>query len=177
MPVERTIKRPLRQLTLTGSSVPNPKPAASKTSSKSKKSSTQRVYTDTILTIKPHFAELIAKREKNHEYRKYELRDTVERLWLYQTAPVSAITHVIRTDRPKRPGEVQDPSGIGNNDFDNGLKQSKFGFPVLGLYELKAPLKTAEMKSQYDISPPQGYLYAPQKLVEELKIEEMTKLF
>lgn len=81
------------------------------------------------------------------------------------------------TARPKRPGEVQDSSGIGNDDFDNGLKESKFGYPVLGLYKLEKPLKAVDMNSLYGISPPQGYLYAPKKLVEEVKIEEMNKLF
>ena len=64
------------------------------TQKKKRKSKEDRVYTDTILTIKPEFAQMIEKREKNHEYRKYELRDTVERLWLYETAPTSALTYV-----------------------------------------------------------------------------------
>ena len=46
---------------------------------------------DAIIAIKPHFAQLIAARKKNHEYRKYKLA-ALQRLWLYQTAPKSMIT-------------------------------------------------------------------------------------
>ena len=53
-----------------------------------------RVYSDVVLTIKPEFVKLLAARTKNHEYRKYKLREAVERLWLYETAPTMAITYV-----------------------------------------------------------------------------------
>ena len=43
--------------------------------------------------------------------------------------------HVVLTTHLKNPGQVQDPSGAGNDDFDKDLKDSKFGYPVLGLVE------------------------------------------
>jgi hypothetical protein len=79
--------------------------------------------TDAILPIKPEFMELIVSGQKNYEYRKY-LMDGVIRIWLYEIAPISAITHMMETSNPKTPGEVQDPTGIGNDDFDKGLKKS-----------------------------------------------------
>ena len=54
-----------------------------------------RSTTDVLLTIKPEFTKLIAQRKKNHEYRKYKLKESVCRLWLYETAPTSAITCVV----------------------------------------------------------------------------------
>ena len=36
------------------------------------------------------------------------------------------------TAQPKVPGEVQDPNGIGNDDFDAGKKE--YGYPVLKLH-------------------------------------------
>lgn len=80
------------------------------------------------------------------------------------------------TSCPKTPGQVCDPSGIGNDDFDRGLKKSKFGYPVLGLYRLKEPLKSAAMKG-FQITPPQGLVYAPRSLVDGLPLDEMEKLF
>lgn len=73
--------------------MPTGKASSSKSPSKSK-SKVERVFTDTILCIKPEFSQLIASREKNHEYRNYQLRSTVVRLWFYETAPTSAITYV-----------------------------------------------------------------------------------
>lgn len=80
------------------------------------------------------------------------------------------------TSRPKTPGQVKDPSGVGNDDFDAGLKKSKFGYPVLGLYRLKTPLKPAVMK-EYEILPPQGLVYATKTLVDGIPLAEMEKLF
>lgn len=87
------------------------------------------------------------------------------------------VRHVMTTTQPKRPGEVNDPSGFGNDDFDKGLKDSKFGYPVLGLYKLNPPIRSGDMKSKFDISPPQGYLYAPRKLVDDIPLHSMEKLF
>ena len=83
----------------------------------------------------------------------------------------------MQTSNPKRPGEVQDSSGVGNDDFDAGKKESKYGYPVMALYELQTPLDSKHMKADYRISPPQGYYYAPEKLVEAVKVEDMEKLF
>ncbi|KAJ8515416.1 hypothetical protein ONZ45_g7142 [Pleurotus djamor] len=172
MPAERTKK--LTQRTLDGKVA-----AKSLDTTKSKSKSTKgppRVYTDAVLTIKPEFADLIAKREKNHEYRKYQLREDVVRLWLYETAPTSALTYVIETGPPKRPGEVQDSSGIGNDDFDAGKKESKFGYPVVGLLRLQKPLKVSDMK-EHGLATPQGYYYATKSLVDGEPLDEMERIF
>jgi hypothetical protein len=136
----------------------------------------ERVYTDAVLPIKQEFMDLIAAGKKNHEYRAYKMRETVERIWLYTTTPTCAVTHVMVTSRPKIPGQVCDPSGVGNDDFDLGLKKSKFGYPVLGLYRLKDPLKPEAMK-KLEIAPPQGLVYAPKSLVDNIPLGEMEKLF
>jgi len=59
------------------------------------------------------------------------------------------------TSHPKTPGQVRDPNRIGNDDFDNGRKVPKFGYPVLSLYKLKTPLKLEVMKA-YGVSSQQG---------------------
>ncbi|TFK83007.1 hypothetical protein K466DRAFT_529590 [Polyporus arcularius HHB13444] len=197
MPVERTLKKSLHQTTLLGftksscatspdslSNEPSPprrvqsapKSTKPKNKSKAKTGDENRVSTDAILSIKPEFTKLIAARKKNHEYRKYKL-ETVTRFWLYETAPTSAITYLMFTATPKVPGEVNDPSGVGNDDFDQGLKQSKYGYPVTELYKLQKPLTTAELKERFDIAVPQGWRYATKKLVEEMRLEDMEKIF
>ncbi|RDX44246.1 hypothetical protein OH76DRAFT_1409365 [Lentinus brumalis] len=203
MPVERTPKKALHQTTLSGfaksstawkppratspdslSDEPSPpkrvqsapKSTKQKKKSKPKAGDENRVSTDAILSIKPEFTKLIAARKKNHEYRKYKL-ETVTRFWLYETAPTSAITYLMFTATPKVPGEVNDPSGVGNDDFDQGLKQSKYGYPVTELYKLQKPLTTAELKERFDIAVPQGWRYATKKLVEEMRLEDMEKIF
>lgn len=70
-----------------------------------------------------------------------------------------------------------DSSGVGNDDFDAGLKKSKYGYPVLALYKLPTPLDSSKMKEEYGVSPPQGYYYATVKMVETVKLEDMEKVF
>jgi len=91
MPATRTGAKPketTRQLTLTGELA-----SVTPLSKSRSRSSIERIYTDAILSIKPEFIELIAAREKNHEYRGYKMRDTVIQIWLYTTTPISAITY------------------------------------------------------------------------------------
>ncbi|KXX73500.1 hypothetical protein MMYC01_209965 [Madurella mycetomatis] len=104
-------------------------------------SGSDRVETDVLLAIKPVHLANIASQQKNHEYRKYCLRDGVTRLWFYETSEGG---HVRRT-----PGTVpEEPFGIGNEDFNRGLKQSKYGYPILQLYELIEPITLDEMKDR-----------------------------
>jgi hypothetical protein len=88
----------------------------------------------------------------------------------------SKSSHVIVTSRPKIPGQVCDPLGIGNDDFDRGLGKSKFGYPVLGLYRSKILLNREAMKD-FQLTPPQRLVYAPKSLIDAVPLEEMEKLF
>ncbi|KAK7408561.1 hypothetical protein QQX98_009266 [Neonectria punicea] len=117
----------------------------------------ERVLTDVLLSIKPpHFVN-IASQQKNHEYCKYWLKDGVERLWLYETGDEggrSSITHIAVVPAAVRrtPGTVPtEPFGIGNDDFNAGRKVSKYGYPILKLYELLVPVALSEMKSQWEM--------------------------
>ena len=44
------------------------------------------MLTDVLLSIKPVHLANIVSRQKNHEYRKYRLRDEATRLWFYETS-------------------------------------------------------------------------------------------
>lgn len=63
------------------------------------------------------------------------------------------------------PGE---PFGIGNAEFNAGLKESKYGYSVLELYELVHPVTLAEMKSQWGMGgAPMGWRYIERDLWED----------
>ncbi|KDQ54799.1 hypothetical protein JAAARDRAFT_71603 [Jaapia argillacea MUCL 33604] len=173
MPATRTSKSST-QLTLTGEPVKQPAVSKSKSKSKTKQ---ERVETDVIISIKPEFAHLISTREKNHEYRKYKLKDSVERMWFYETAPTSAIRYVASIGHAKVPGEVKDSSGVGNDDFDAGKKLSKYGYPVSGLCRLKTHITSTQMKQSYGMSPPQAFIYATPKLLEDHPLTDQETVF
>ncbi|KAJ4258083.1 hypothetical protein NW762_008223 [Fusarium torreyae] len=134
----------------------------------------ERVPTDVLLWIKPvHLANIIS-REKNHEYRSYRLKNGVSRLWLYETGGGggrSAITHVavIPPTTRHEPGSVPtEPFGIGNTEFNAGLKESKYGYPILELYELINPVTLNEMKTRWGIGgAPMGWQYVRLDLWED----------
>ncbi|KAH7174795.1 uncharacterized protein B0J16DRAFT_418236 [Fusarium flagelliforme] len=136
-------------------------PTLKKMSQKSK-SDAESIKTDALLPIRPLHLANIVLREKNHEYRKYRLRDGVCRLWLYETGSgggSSSITHiaVIPPRTRHKPGEVPtEPYGQGNKDFNAGVKLSTFGYPILELYELVNPVTLNEMKARW------GFRVAPQ---------------
>ena len=89
------------------------------------------VVTDIVLYIRPKHMTKITTQTKNHNYCKYELPHTVHRLWFFETDHVNAITFMATTSPAKKPGEVNDSSGIGNDDFDAGLKGCKFSYPIV----------------------------------------------
>ncbi|KAK1783657.1 hypothetical protein QBC45DRAFT_398472 [Copromyces sp. CBS 386.78] len=166
---------PVSKKGITGGSTPksntsrvskSKKPSKSK-SNPSNNDDDERIKTDVLMAIKPIHLANIVSREKNHEYRKYRLKDEVVRLWLYETKEGgqgrASITHIAVIPEGVRhtPGTVPtEPRGIGNDDFNAGLKQSKFGYPVLEVYELVKPVTLAEMKSKWGMrSAPMGWQY------------------
>nr|RBQ89723.1 hypothetical protein FVER53263_20256 [Fusarium verticillioides] len=154
------------------------------------KTRAERVETDVLLAIKPEHLANIISREKNHEYRKYCLKDGVSRLWLYETGSGggrSSITHiaVIPSNTRHEPGSVPtEPFGIGNEDFNAGRKESKYGYPILELYELVNPVTLNEMKTRWGMGgAPMGWQYVTSDLWEdrwgedEQRGEKVKKLF
>ncbi|KAF5582217.1 pisatin demethylase cytochrome P450 [Fusarium pseudocircinatum] len=142
------------------------------------------------VAIKPEHLANITSREKNHEYRKYRLKNGVSRLWLYETGSRggrSSITHiaVIPPNTRHEPGSVPtEPFGIGNQDFNAGRKESKYGYPILELYELVDSVTLNEMKTRWGMGgAPMGWQYVASDLWEdrwgedEERSEKVKKLF
>ncbi|MEZ6255730.1 MAG: hypothetical protein R3B92_03100 [Patescibacteria group bacterium] len=114
---------------------------------------------EVLFSLKPQFAELIEKKKKTHEFRKYQPKTAPTRLWFYITSPVSELIYIADV-KPV----VQYPNriptiGYGNEDFNNGLKKSKFAFPITHLYKLKQPLTLKTLKDKYGFTAPQGFAY------------------
>lgn len=114
---------------------------------------------DVLFSLKPKFAELIEKKEKTHEFRKYTPKRPPTRLWFYITAPVSTLVYVADVDPViKFPHKIPN-GGYGNSDFNNGLKKAEFAFPIRHLYKVKTPLNLNELRLNYNFTAPQGFAY------------------
>ena len=89
-------------------------------------------------------------------------------------------THADRTllfSNGKKPSEVEDEEGLGNLDFKQGLKESKFAYEILHLYKIRTVLTGPELKEKYKLSPPQRYQYLPGILADAVVWDEQEMLF
>lgn len=132
--------------------------------------------TDVIMAIRPEFMSLIVRRQKNYDYRKYKLKTTITRIWFYEIEPINAITYLVITSHPREPDQVQDSSGIGNDDFDKGMKKSRFGYPIHELYQLAHPIHQANIRD-YGQWNGQGPLYSINDSVGHEGVQKIDKVF
>ncbi|KAK4228061.1 hypothetical protein QBC38DRAFT_498833 [Podospora fimiseda] len=82
----------------------------------------------------------------------------------------AAITHIAVIPQGVRhePGDVPtEPFNIGNDDFNAGLKVSKYGYPVLEVHKLVKPVTLDEMKSKWGMGAPMGWRYVGRELWED----------
>jgi len=97
--------------------------------------------------------------------------------WLYETESINTIQYVIKVGPIKTPGQVQDSTGLGNDDFNKGLKESKYGYPILEIHQLDKPLPGSLMKDLIGILPPYQFKYATIQLLLQYPETEMKQIF
>ncbi|VUC24594.1 unnamed protein product [Clonostachys rosea] len=116
-------------------------------------------HRDIIISIHPEHVASIISRAKNHEFRNYLLPTSVKRLWIYETSPLSSIRYIATISHGKRPGEICNPHGLRNDEFDRGDLEGrvKFAYEILKLEQLPKSYSLSELKTK-------GWLKgAPQK--------------
>ena len=106
-----------------------------------------------VLAISPVWASAIRDGSKTCEFRKYMLPPDVRFAWLYETGPVFGISTVIELDSLRLPGQVLGPR-VGNDDFNAGIKASRFAYPILSTHRLPCLVSSSELTSDFSISVP-----------------------
>ena len=116
--------------------------------------------------------QLIIRREKNHEFRRYRLPDTVARIWFYLSAPLSHIAYVceVLPVRGRRPGEQPLPEdGVGNKEFNErheDWEKYNYAYPVQSVYKVATPISLRELKENYGLKgAPRSAVYASDTLL------------
>jgi predicted transcriptional regulator len=134
--------------------------------------------TDILISIYPKHVANIVTRQKNHEFRKYLIPSTVERIWIYETAPISAIQYCAVIDPGKQPGELaeDDLDALDNRKFNDGEtlspggSGSRYAYKISGLYRLESSLTLEDLKRKgWAKGAPQKYNFASQEMVLELR--------
>ncbi|KAF8491960.1 hypothetical protein JB92DRAFT_3004774 [Gautieria morchelliformis] len=135
------------------------------------------VNSDIFISIKGPHMDNIVSRAKNHEFRKYLIPETVERMWFYVSSPDQTLRYVATVSKGKTPGDIDSEDGIGNAEFNKGLKDAKYAYEVLHLHKLLEPLPLARLREGYHLFPPQRFTYLPRQLCEDVPWEQQEQLF
>ncbi|MEE3343794.1 MAG: hypothetical protein VZS44_06870 [Bacilli bacterium] len=112
-----------------------------------------------FISIKPQYIKLIITGEKNYEFRKYIPKEKINKLYVYETTPTKSLKYIMTIDKIiEYPNKIKEP-GYGNEDFNNGLKKSKYAYHISKVEELDKSIELSELKSIYSFTPPQSYAY------------------
>lgn len=112
-----------------------------------------------FISIKPEFTEKIENGEKNYEFRKYIPKEEFDKLYVYETVPTCSLKYILTIDKIiKFPNKI-DEKGYGNNDFNKGLKKSKFAYHILKVEKIDNPISLKELKNRFGFTAPQSYAY------------------
>ena len=70
-------------------------------------------------------------------------------------------------------------NGIGNAESSSGSKKdvANYAYETLHLYKLRVPLPLVELRENYNLAPPQRFVYLPRRLFEGVAWEKQEKLF
>jgi hypothetical protein len=79
----------------------------------------------------------------------------------------------------KSPGEIEVEDGMGNADFNAGLKKdvAAYAYEIKELYKLRYPLPLADMQKKYGMSFPQRFAYVTESMVKDIVVEDQIRLF
>jgi predicted transcriptional regulator len=112
-----------------------------------------------FLSIKPEFTKRIELGEKNYEFRKYIPKEKFDILYVYETVPTCSLKYVLAIDKIiEYPNKIPE-KGYGNEDFNSGLKKSKFAYHILKVEKLDNPIPLKELKTRFGFAAPQSYAY------------------
>lgn len=148
-----------------------------------KNSNRSSIKSDVILPIQEPYMQQIVTGEKTYEFRKYCLKQSIERIWFYRTAPYSSIEYIceILPAKTRNPGDLAlEEDGIGNKEFNTRHKDWEgydFAYKILSVYKLDMPITLKDLKNDHGIrSAPRGLVYAPPSLMALVQWQKQTKL-
>ena len=122
------------------------------------------------ISIKPVHLKRIVTGKKNYEFRNYYPKEHIDVLYVYESSPTCELKYIVELGEiVKYPNKIT-KEGYGNDDFNKGLKNSKYAYEIKQLYELEKAIPLKELKEKYGFNPPQSYAYDVryEKLTEDI---------
>lgn len=112
-----------------------------------------------ILSIKPHYSDLILSGEKVYEFRNFKPKNFTSYFWVYESVPSKELKYIIKIKNPIIfPNEVSGES-YGTERFNSGEMKNKYAYKIEKIYLIKKPLSMKFLKEEYNFTPPQAYTY------------------
>ena len=112
-----------------------------------------------FISIKPQYTKRIELGEKNYEFRNYIPKEEFNKLYVYESSPTCSLKYILTIDKIiKYPDKILE-DGYGNQDFNNGLKKSKYAYHISKVEKLNEPLELKVLKEEYGFTAPQGFAY------------------
>jgi predicted transcriptional regulator len=98
---------------------------------------------------------------------------------LYVSSPDQTLRYIATISHGKSPGEIEVEDGMGNADFNAGLKRdvAAYAYEIKELYQLNEPLALTEMQERYGATLPQRFSYVSEKMVGNIVLEDQIRLF
>lgn len=112
-----------------------------------------------FISIKPEFTKRIESGEKNYEFRKYIPKEEFDKLYVYETVPTCSLKYILTIDKIIEYPDKISEQGYGNDDFNNGLKKSKYAYHISKVEKLNKIISLNDLKNDYSFAPPQSYAY------------------
>ena len=94
------------------------------------------------------------------------------------SSPDQTLRYIATISHGKSPGEIEVEDGMGNADFNAGLKGAAvYGYEIKELYQLNEPLALTEMQKRYGATFPQRFSYMSEKMIGDIVLEDQIRLF
>ena len=76
----------------------------------------------------------------------------------------------------KTPGQVKDARGEGNNKFDEGKKEGKFGYPILHVLRLPHAITKEELREDFGVDMVKGRQFVTKALAKAWPTKNLLNL-
>lgn len=130
------------------------------------------------ISIKPVHLNRIVTGKKNYEFRNYYPKEHIDVLYVYESSPTCKLKYIIELGEIiKYPNKIT-KEGYGNEDFNKGLKNSKYAYEIKHLCELERIISLKELKEKYGFNLPQSYAYDVryERLTEDINKMNVRRL-
>ena len=132
---------------------------------------------DVFVSMHPAHVTNIVSGAKNHEFRNWAFALPVQRIWIYEMKPVSMLKYMAEIGPAKRPGELEDDTGLGNVDFNKKASTWR-AYEILQVYQLADPKPLAELKENGWLkAPPSKTSRVAPAVIDELMANLLPPLF